>query len=174
MEVYSRYDSVRLYQDGKLVGEQPTTVKEEYKTTFQVNYQPGSIKAVGMAGGKEVDGQSITTTGPAVRLKLTPDRKQLSASGQDLSFIWVEAVDKDGNRVPDASQMVSFDLQGAGTIAGVCNGDLYSNEPYQASQRSLYHGVAQVIVRTTHQAGDITLKVATKNLQPATSELRVE
>ncbi len=174
VEVYSRYASVRLYQDGKLVGEQPTTVKEEYKTTFQVNYQPGSIKAVGMTGGQEVDERSIATAGAAVRLKLTPDRKQLEASGQDLSFIWVEAVDRDGNRVPDTSSMVSFELKGAGTIAGVCNGDLYSTEPYRASQRSLYHGVAQVVVRTTHQVGDITLKAVTRDLQPGTTVLHAE
>ena len=52
-----------------------------------------------------------------------PDRGSIHADGKDLSFITVEIQDKDGNLVPDASQMIHFSVSGNGVIVGTDNGD---------------------------------------------------
>ena len=54
VEVYSKYPSVRLYLNNKLVGEKATTKDQEYKATFSLPWSPGILKAVGVENNKEV------------------------------------------------------------------------------------------------------------------------
>ena len=91
--------------------------------------------------------------GEPVQVRLTADRTQLRASGQDLAFVTVEVVDANGQPHPSAEHQVSFSLQGPGTIAAVGNADMTSEEPYQGNQRKLFHGKALAVVRASRTAG---------------------
>jgi beta-galactosidase len=124
VDVFSRHDAVRLYLDDKLIGEQPTTEAEEFRAAFRVPYSPGVLRAVGIQGGKEVEEFVLKTAGPVRGLRLHPDREQISASGQDLSFIAVEVVDEHGNLRPDAEHSIQYEITGPGSIVGVGSGDL--------------------------------------------------
>jgi beta-galactosidase len=157
VEVYSRHDSVKLYLDSELIGEMPTTRKEEFKAIFTVPYRPGVLKAVGVVQGIVKETQTLETTGEPVSIRLMPDRTKLKANGQDLSFISVIAVDKQGRFVPTAANEISFKVEGAGSSAGVANGDLRDPEPYHGTKRKLYKGHAQLVVRTSYGPGAITV-----------------
>ena len=63
VEIYSRYPSVRLYLDNKLIGERPTTQAEEFKTVFSIPYTPGTLRAVGVNEGRELAGDTLATAG---------------------------------------------------------------------------------------------------------------
>jgi beta-galactosidase len=96
---------------------------------------------------------------------LTADRTQLSANGQDLAFVTVEAVDANGQPHPNAEYQVTFTLKGPGTVAAVGSGDMTSEEPYQGNQRRLFHGKALVVVRTSRTAGALTLTASAPGLK---------
>ena len=116
--VTSRYPKVRLYLNDKLVEEKDrdTGRAQDYQAKFTIPYQPGTLKAVGVDGGKEVESKILVTTGDTTGLRLVPDRTDLHADGQDLSFISVEAIDKDCHLQPNADALVTFALSGPGTI----------------------------------------------------------
>jgi beta-galactosidase len=172
VEVYSRYDAVRLYLGGKLIEEKPTTRAQEFKASFSVPYAPGVLRAVGVSGGKPAGETLLRTAGEAAQLRLTADRTALSAGGQDLSYITVEALDRSGQPHPHAGQRVSFQVSGPGAIAAVGNADMTSEEAYQASERRLFNGRALVVVRTTRSAGTITLAASATGLKTATLRLQ--
>ena len=44
------------------------------------------------------------TTGPAVAIRLTADRTEIDADGEDVAILKVEALDKEGRPVPTARQ----------------------------------------------------------------------
>ncbi len=157
VEVYAGTEKVRLYLNGKQVGEMPTGVEQERKATFKLPYAPGTLKAVGVNGGREVATSVLETTGEAAKLQLKADRSVLDADGQDLSYVVVEAVDAQGRLQPNATQEVEFTVSGPGTIAAVGNGDGMSTEAYQGSKRALFHGRAVAVVRSAEKAGAITL-----------------
>ena len=94
VEVYSKYDQVRLYLNGKSLGDQPV---HDCKTTYKVPYEAGTLKAVGLQNGKEVDEVTFETAGAPAGIRLTADREKLEAGGQDLSFVKVEVVDDEGH-----------------------------------------------------------------------------
>jgi beta-galactosidase len=167
VEVYSRYDAVRLYLNSRLLGEKPTTRTGEFKAVFAVPYTPGTLKAVGVQYGREVQTFTLTTAGNATRMRLTPDRSTIQAGGQDLSFVTIEVTDRDGRLQPNANPAVRFTLSGPGVIAGIGSGDMTAMESYQANSHQVFHGRALVVIRSTPEAGAIKLVASAPGLADA-------
>ena len=157
VEVYAGTEKVRLYLNDKLVGEMATTPEQQRRALFTVPYAPGTLKAVGVNGDREVATSVLQTVGEPTRLRLTADRSVLQADGEDLSFVTVEAVDAQGRLQPNSAAEVQFTISGPGTIIAVGNGDGASKEPYQGDHRSLFNGRALVVVRTSRMPGSIRL-----------------
>jgi beta-galactosidase len=165
VEVYSGAEKVQLFLNDKLIDEKPTGREQEFKATFSVPYTPGTLKAVGIRGGRAVAESVLTTAGNVAGLRVTADRSEVQADGQDLSFITVEAVDAQGRWQPNADQEVQFSISGPGVIAAVGNGDGQDPASYQGNQRKLYQGRAMVVVRTSRQAGPIKLTASASSLR---------
>jgi beta-galactosidase len=114
----------------------------------------------------------MQTTGSPAQLALAADRKNLRADAQDLSFVVVELVDATGRRCFAADHEVEFTLSGPGTIAAIGSGDLSTTASYQANPRRVFQGRALVVVRTTQEAGEITLTATVQGLDHAQIILR--
>ncbi len=171
VEIYSRYPQVRLYLNDRLIGEQLTGRDQQFKAVFPLPYEAGVLKAVGVQGGQEEETTLLQTAGKAATIRLTADRTQLKADGQDLSFITIEILDKNGVIEPNATNLLTFDVKGTGSIAAVGNADLQDKDSYVGSQRKAWKGRALVVVKSTPKAGKTTLKVSSPGLTPATLTL---
>jgi beta-galactosidase len=172
VDVYSGAQKVRLYLNDKLIGEMPTGLDQQFKATFSVPYQPGTLKAVGINGDSSVAESVLTTSSESTQLRLTADRTLVHADGEDLSFITVEALDAKGRFQPNADQTITFNISGPGTIAAVGNGDGASDELYQGNQRKLFQGRAQLIVRTSKTPGTIQVKATAPGLSGAQAAIQ--
>ena len=167
VEVYSKYPKVRLYLNDRLIGEKNTSIEQEFKATFSVPYSAGVLKAVGVENDKEIESEVLQTAGDAAKMKLTADRKEILANGQDLSYITVEITDKDGIFQPNAINRLQFKIDGPGIIAGVDNADLKDWEPYAGNTRKAWKGRALVVIKSTRGVGNIKLTVTSDNLEEA-------
>lgn len=174
VEVYSRHAAVRLYLNDKLIGEKPTTRAEQWKAVFSVPYSAGTLRAVGMRDGREVERVALTTARNATKLRLTVDRTKVKSGGQDLAYVTVEAVDAAGVIHPGVDQSVQYSVSGAGVIAGIASGDLTTTEPYHANPRRLYQGRALVVIRTTEKTGPITLTSTSPSMGSASVRISAE
>jgi len=172
VEVYSKYSKVRLYLNDKLIDEKPTTEDQEFKATFSILYTPGVLKAVGVENDKERGASILQTSGNAAKIKLTADRKEILANGQDLSYITIEITDKDGIIEPNAANRLHFKIEGPGTIAGVDNADLKDLDQYTGNSRKAWKGRAQVVIKSTHNAGDVRLTVTSPDLSGETLTIK--
>ena len=110
-----------------------------------------------MQGDKEVDEYILRTAGDAAKIRLTPDRANIQADSQDLSYVTVEVLDKDDQVQLNADNIVKFSISGPGMIAGMDNGDMHDEEPYKGDQRKVFHGRAIVVIRASNKSGDIKL-----------------
>jgi beta-galactosidase len=174
VEVYSKYPKVRLYLNDKLIGEQATTEEQQYKTTFNVSYTPGLLKAVGVVDNKEVETTILQTSGDAAKVKLIPDRTKISADSQDLSFITIEVIDKKGTLKPNAQNQLQFEISGPGVIVGVDNANLKDLDQYVGATRKTWNGRALVVIRSTNTEGNIKLKVSSPGLKDAVVLIKSE
>lgn len=174
VEIYSRCSSVRLYLDNNLIGEKPTTRKEEFKAIFTLPYKAGELKAEGIENGKVVTTQVLKTAGKPVTLKATADRTELTADGQDLSFITIEALDADGNVVPNAACDLQASIKGAAAIAATGNADLQDTIPYNSLKFRTWKGRALVVVKSQYKDGNATLTLTSPEMKSATVQLRTK
>ncbi len=172
VEVYSGTEKVQLYLNDKLIGEQPSGREQEFKATFTVPYAPGTLKAVGIRDGQPVAESILATVGNPTALRITADRTSVSADGEDLSFLTIEATDAAGHPQLSADQEVQFSITGPGIIAAVGNGDPQDPASYQGSQRKLFQGRALVVVRTSKQSGPITITAKANGLTEASTTIQ--
>ncbi|SEV96030.1 beta-galactosidase [Chitinophaga sp. YR573] len=172
VEVYSKYPKVRLYLNNKLIDEQATTGDQQFKATFSVPYSPGLLRAVGVENDKEIESTILQTAGIAEQIKLTADRKEILANGQDLIFVTVEVTDQNGIFQPNAAARFQFKIDGPGIIAGVDNADIKDTDPYTGNTRRAWHGRALVVIRSTQRTGDIKLTVTSVGLSDGTLSIK--
>jgi len=156
--VYSNLEEVELFVNGRSLGSQK--VPHLGHVQWNVRYEPGYIEARASKGGRVVLTEKRETTGPAVSLRLTADRAAINADGEDVAIVKVEALDKQGRPVPTASNLIGFKVSGTGALIGVGNGDPNCQESDKEPKRSLFNGLAQVIVQSTNSAGEISIEVA--------------
>lgn len=164
VEVYSKYPKVRLYLNNKVIGEKETTQNQEFKATFNIPYTAGELKAVGVENDKEAETTILKTAQQAAKIKLTADRNEITADGQDLSYITVELTDENGVLDPNAANQLTFKISGPGVIAGVDNADLKDTDLYVSNTRKAWKGKALLIVKSTKDRGEIAIEVTSPAL----------
>jgi beta-galactosidase len=162
--VHSNLDEVELFVNGKSVGSQK--VPHLGHVEWKVRYEPGVIEARGSKDGKVVLTEKRETTGPAASIRLTADRTEIFADGEDLVVLKVEVLDKEGRAVPTAENSINFRVSGEGELIGVGNGDPNCQESDKKPRRSLFNGLAQAIVQSTKKPGEITIEAVGGRLTP--------
>ncbi|MHC4791128.1 MAG: DUF4982 domain-containing protein, partial [Planctomycetota bacterium] len=163
---YTNCASAELFVNGRSFGKKEKKAGEFRLKWNEVVYQPGSIKVVGYDDkAKPLCEKEIRTAGKPYKIELVTDRETITADGEDLSFVTVRIVDKQGNLCPLADNLVCFKIEGSGQVACVGNGNPISHESYQAKERKAFHGLCLVVVRSTKQEGDLRLTANSEGLQ---------
>ena len=163
VRVFSRAPMVRLFLNGKVIGEQG--IKDGSITAvFNVPYVPGSLKAINIENGKETDSIEFKTAGLPKRIRLTADRNTINGDRNDLSYIMVEVVDAYGQVVSTADIPIKFSITGAGEIAAVGNADPTDISGFQKPEKKTFRGKCLVILRAEEKNSTIILKATADGL----------
>ena len=170
---YTDYPTGELFVNGKSQGKiskNPAERLDRYRLRWNnVKYEPGEIKVVVYdAQGNKAGEQTVKTAGKPAALKLeawTQNSSLLKPNGDDLAFITVSLTDADGTLIPQADDQLTFEVTGAGSFEAVCNGDATSLESFKAPTMKLFNGQLVVVVRSSKEAGTLTLKVTDEKLK---------
>ena len=164
---YNNADEVELYLNGESQGVR-TMQPGTFHVSWRLNFTPGTLRAVSRKDGRMVAERIIRTAGEPYAIRLTPDRTMIKADGSDLSYILAEVVDREGNLCPLADNQFTFDVNGAGFIAGVDNGSPVSLERFKDNKRKAFYGKAMLIVRNDGHEGPLTVTATSPSLRPFT------
>jgi beta-galactosidase len=124
--------------------------------------------------GREGEVTPVYVYSNCPEVDLVADRSSINADGEDLSFVTVKITDQEGNICPEAGNMIHFAIEGAATLACVGNGDPTCIESYQKHQRSAFHGLCLLVVKSTTDAGSIKVTARSEGLENAVIELSTE
>ncbi len=171
---YSTGDTVELFLNGRSLGTKKMADFKKKKMSWEVPFEPGTLKAVASKDGKVIAEDQLQTAGPATQLVLESDRPVLNADGLDLAHVAVRVVDDKGLTVPEASHKIHFSVTGDGTNAGVDNGDMYDSASWQGDERAAYQGRALLVVRAGRKEGTATIRATAEGLKPALLEIPVQ
>ncbi len=177
--VYTNYESAELFVNGKSMGIQKknnSTPQNRYRLMWMdVKYEPGTLKVIAFdEQGNIASEKEVHTAGKPYKIKLEPDTNILKANGEDLAYVTVSVVDKNGNPCPTATNQLKFSVKGKGTYRAACNGDATSLEMFHLPTMKLFSGKLVVLVQATTEVGEIELNVTGKNLKSAILKLNSE
>jgi len=174
VHVYTSGDEAELFLNGRSLGRKKKAAREYRLRWDDVVYEPGELKVVAYKDGREWAADAQRTAGPSAELKVTVDRTPIRGDGQDLAFVTVRVVDKDGLFVPRAKDRIRFRLEGPGQIVATDNGDATSHESFQSTERNAFNGLCLAIVRAQPGAsGRIRLTVQAEGLAAAQAVIEV-
>jgi len=178
--VYTNGDCAELFLNGKSLGmKHKNPISQNSVERFRlmwndVVYEPGELKVIAYKEGEKIGEKIMKTAGDPYQIKLTADRKTIKAGGDDLSYLLIEAIDKDGNPCPLANNLIEFTIKGNASIAGIGNGNPQSFEPFQASQIKLFYGKAMLILASGQTKGKVEVTANSKGLVKGGENLLVE
>lgn len=183
---YTNCDTVELFLNGKSFGKKsyvfpqqghskswngytrpyiaPTT--SDLHLSWDVPYEPGTLKAVGKKDGKIITEEVRTASAPAA-IRLSADRKSFNADNHDIVNVRVEIIDENGLLVPTASNAVEFKIEGEGVIIGTDNGNPSDKTQMKSKQRSAFNGLALAVIQSTEKAGNIRITAVSQGLKNA-------
>ncbi|HTG54617.1 MAG TPA: glycoside hydrolase family 2 TIM barrel-domain containing protein, partial [Niabella sp.] len=143
---YNNADEVELFLNGRSLGKK-TKIDTAFHVMWRVPYEAGELKAVSYKNKKQVLSRTIKTAGAAYRLELSVENKIINSKKNELAFISARVVDKDGNLVPDANQLVKVAITGAGVVAGMDNGNPADTHSLKDAQHHIYKGLLLTMIK---------------------------
>ena len=184
--VYSDYPTVELFINGVSQGKRTKdlTVKiddtendesrkalvrqQRYRHMWMdTKYEPGTLRAVAYdADGNACMETEVQTAGKPYAIELVAEENRpLVAGTEDLAYVTVRIVDKQGRLCPDAQNQVRFTVKGAGHYRAGANGDPTNLELFHEPQMHVFNGMMTAIVGEQGKAGEITLTAKAKGLK---------
>jgi beta-galactosidase len=164
VDIYANCEQLELFLNDSSLGTKPCTQDEKFIASFQVDYQPGVLRAVGYRQGQPVITSELKTTSTPHHIKLTPDRSEIEAGG-DLCYVTIEVLDPDGLRHPKADNPIFFTTQGPGEVLAAGNSNPINEEPYVGNQRRVHRGRALIVIKSSTEPGKITLQAQADGLE---------
>lgn len=172
VEVYSNCEEVELFLNGKSLGSKPKNANDSPRN-WKVNFEAGTVKAVGKNGGKAVAEFELKTAGKPAKIVLATDKMRIANDWDDVAFVSATVVDANGVKVPTAADMISFQALGAGTLAAVDSADNSDHDPFQAKQRRAFQGTCFALIKG-NKAGQIVLTASAPGLVGAKINIAVK
>ncbi len=140
-----------------------------------IPYGKGRLEAVAYDENGLVIARDVQESfGDAASIRLKPDKMTLTADGRDLVFIEINMLDAAGREVKNANNRVAVEVDGAGRLIGLDNGDSTDYDSYKGISRRLFMGKLLAIVAAKSVPGDITVKVSSKGLEPVSLVINAE
>jgi beta-galactosidase len=170
---YTTCPEVVLLLNGRPIGTNQPSAAEQGALTWQIPFEPGTLEARGLRKGRMECAFTLKTAGPAQRIELLPEVKELRADDRDICHVEFRVVDAQGVRVPDAGQEVKFTLEGPARLIGIENGDLNSAATGKEAVRNVYHGRGLAFMQSTRDAGKARLTARVDGLKEASVEIEV-
>jgi beta-galactosidase len=164
VEIYSNCETVELFLNGRSLGVKPKPADDRPRN-WQVGFEPGTIRAVGMNGGRAVAEYRLKTAGKPAKILLTVDKNKISADWDDVAFVTAAVVDENGVVVPDAGDLIRFDVKGAGFVAAVDSDDNRSLESFRGTARRAWQGICFAVIKANKNGGKISVVAGSGNLK---------
>jgi len=164
---YSNAPFVELFLNGESLGKQEINHKsgKELQGHWKVPFKKGELIVKAM----DFDGNIIATDiqksfGDPASISIIPEKPELIANGEDLSFVEISLKDENDTFVANAKNRVFVSVLGAGRLVGLDNGDSTDYEEYKATSRRLFSGKLIAIIQSTDAEGEIIVNVSSRDL----------
>ena len=172
-EIYSNCESVELFLNGVSLGEK-SKPKDDSPRNWKVNYEAGTLKAVGKNAGKIVAEYELKTAGKPAKIVLSVDKNIIANNWNDVVYVEAAVTDENGVIIPNATDLINFNVADAGFIAAVDSADNADHDSFQTTKRKAFQGKVTAYVKANKNSGAITISAQSGNLKSNVLTLNVK
>jgi beta-galactosidase len=159
VRIYTAGDRVELRLNGRAVVGKAVTPADQKHIELKIAYAPGKLEAVAFRGEREIARRGLETVGPAVAVRIRPERPSGGAGRGDVTFVVIEVIDAQGRLVPDASLDARISVRGPGELIAFGSANPKAVGSLQAPQARTWRGRALAVLRGQGAAGRVTIDV---------------
>ncbi len=168
---YNQADEIALFLNGKFLGSKQKP-NDELHVKWRVPFEPGILKAITKKNGKIVLQKEIRTAGAPYKINMQVENNHNAGKKNDLAFVQIQIVDKEGNIVPDANNLITFSLVGDAKILATDNGYQADTIAFNSLSRNAWKGKALAIIKFASKKGNNTLMAKATGLLSGTIALK--
>jgi beta-galactosidase len=161
--VYTNCESAELFLNEKSLGIKK--MGKERQLVWMVPYKAGKLSVVAYSGEKEVCGKSYQTAQEASSVILSTTRGKVKSNQTDVVHIEAQITDKNGVMLPDADNLIEFEVSGPAKLLGVENGDILDLAPHKVKYRKAFKGKCLLLLQSTKEQGNIEVKAKSDGLK---------
>lgn len=173
LRVCSNAPLIELFLNNKSIGQHRIDHNKgkQLVASWKVPYQPGKLKAIAYDELGNILASHIRRSfGDAASIMLDADKDTMVSDGQDIIFLEISMVDREGHPVENANNRVHVSVTGAGQLIGLDNGDSTDYDQYKGRSRRLFSGKLMALIGSTTEAGKLRIEVSSKELNTVYAE----
>ena len=174
VEVYSDSEEVELLLNGVSLGKQPAGKANRFKAFFDITYQPGTLEAVAYDGGKETSRTLLRTAEEKIEFSVDASRVQLTAGSEEIAFLMISLVDKNGTLNTSADRKVSIRVEGPAKLQGFGSADPLSTENFFDTERTSFNGKLLAAIRAGKGEGTARVILSADGCEDKLMEIHVK
>jgi hypothetical protein len=171
VEVYSNCEAVELFLNGQSLGCRSLESCADRIMKWAVPFEPGTLKAVGCNGGKEMVFQTLETAAAPAAVQLTVDRAALTADGVDVAHCVAQLVDTEGFPVRYENRAVHFAVEGNAANIGVDNGAPDSTQDFKSDHCFTEQGRCLMVLQAGELPGTVRVTVSAEGLKKSAADI---
>jgi beta-galactosidase len=164
---YNNADEVELFLNGKSLGTRKK-IDDDLHVVWRVPFEAGTLKAISKKDEKIILQKEIKTAGAPYKIELIADKQNKNADSDALTFITATIVDKDGNLVPNANNLIEFSISSDANIVATDNGYQADTTTFLSSKRQAWKGMALAIIKLPSKKTNSTLMAKSEGLLSGT------
>ena len=159
---YNNADEVELFLNGKSLGtkQKPDTA---FHVLWHVPFEAGELKAISRKNGKTILEKVVRTAGEPQRIELIANKNNLSLKNDELAFVTIRIVDKEGNLVPDAGQLVTITTSPNAKVLAMDNGYPADLNSMRDARHNVHKGMGLAIVKGL-KAGKVSINASSPGI----------
>lgn len=172
VRVCSNAPFVELFCNGRSCGRQQLTHEKgsghHIIADYSLPYEKGVLYVVAYdEEGNVIARETKASFGNSAEIVLQAPRRAAVANSRDLIFVEIGTRDEKGNPVENAVDRVTVQVEGAGRLVGLDNGDSTDEDSYKGNSRRLFSGKLLAIIETGTTPGAVRIRVSGKGLKSA-------
>lgn len=169
---YNNADEVELFLNNRSLGSKQKP-DSAFHVLWRVPFEAGELKAVSRKNDKTVLEKVVRTAGPAAKIELITDRNSINLKNNELAFVTIRVLDKDGNLVPNADHLVTVTTATNAKVVGMDNGYPADLNSLKDKKHNVYKGLAVVIVNGL-KAGTGFVEASSPGLKPSKIQINIQ
>ena len=152
-----------LFVNGRSLGKKSMSGFPDHIIYWDIDYEAGSIKAIGYNSGEQVAGDSLVTTGTAYALNAKVEKDTIGKT--NLTQVIINITDNNGHPVYNAEDEITISLTGNAVLLGLESGSNTSHEDYKSNKRKALHGRLIAYVQVNNNAKNAEAVISSPGLQ---------